>query len=534
MWQRDVASLKERVFDVLVVGGGVYGAWTALDAALRGLSVAIIDMGDWASATSSASTKLIHGGLRYLEQLRLDLVHTSLEERRRLVRLAPHLVTPLSFIMPDYRENRVGPLRLRTGLFLYDMLAGSGQPVPGHEHLNRKEMTARFPFLESHHLRGGFVYGDCQTDDFRLTMTVVRAAAAAGAVTANYVKACSLVLDVGDVAGVTAEDLVTGERFAITSRVTVNTAGPWVSEVEGSRRKSDTVRFSKGVHLVLPGLPAREAFLLMTHKDGRIFFLVPWYGRTLVGTTDADYDGDPGKLRVTRAETDYLLDELRPYLPDAGWDADAVLGGFAGLRTLKNEPGKPPSQVSREWLFTEPRSGLITSIGGKFTSARADAGKLVDRVMRRLDRPWRDDAPTDEHLLPGAPDGDLKRWRKQALADNRAAGMDGEMSAWSLFRFGTTAADVREFMAERPALAARMVPDLPFSCAEVVHAARSEMVVHLEDLVRRRIPLALLTRLNRPLLEEIAGLAAPELGWDADRVAAEITAVEKQWDIAGG
>ncbi|MFH1983456.1 MAG: glycerol-3-phosphate dehydrogenase/oxidase [Pseudomonadota bacterium] len=531
MWQRDISSLKERTFDVLVVGGGIYGAWTALDGALRGLSVALIDMADWASATSSASTKLIHGGLRYLEQLRLDLVHTSLEERRRLVALAPHMVTPLSFVMPDYQENRVGPLKLKTGLFLYDLLAGSGQPVPGHQRLNRAQMAESYPFLAQHHLRGGFVYGDCQTDDFRLAMTVVRAAAEAGAVTANYVKAASLVTDVGEVAGASVTDRVSGERFTIRSRMVVNTAGPWVAAVEGSRRKSDIVRYSKGVHLVLPALPTREAFLLMTHQDNRIFFLVPWYGRTLVGTTDADYDGDPGRLRVTQKETDYLLREMRPYLPDMHWDADAVLGGFAGLRTLKNEPGKPPSQVSREWLFTEPRSGLITSIGGKYTSARADAAKLVDRVIRRLDRSWNGEAPTFDHLLPGAPVGDFGQWRKQALAANRAAGMDADTSAWSIFRFGTEVTALQALMAAKPPLAARLVPDLPFSRAEMVHAARTEMVVHLEDLVRRRIPLVILSHMDTGSLEDAAHLAAPELGWDAARVAVEIAAVQERWGI---
>lgn len=529
MWQRDLASLSDRTFDVLVVGGGIYGAWTALDATLRGLSVALIDMADWASATSSASTKLIHGGLRYLEQLRLDLVHTSLEERRRLVALAPHMVTPLSFVMPDYRENRVGPLKLKTGLFLYDLLAGGGQPVPPHSRLNREQMIGRYPFLNSHHLRGGFVYGDCQTDDFRMAMTVVRAAAEAGAVTANYVKARSLVTDVGDIAGAVATDRVSGKRIMVRSRMVVNTAGPWVAEVEGSRRKNDHVRYSKGVHLVLPGLSTSEAFLLMTHHDNRIFFLVPWYGRTLVGTTDADYDGDPGRLRVTRKETGYLLNEMRPYLPEAHWDTDAVVGAFAGLRTLKNEPGKAPSQVSREWLFTEPRSGLITSIGGKYTSARADAGKLVDRVMHRLNQDWHGDAPTIDHRLPGAPAENFGQWRKQTLAANRAAGMDAEMAAWSIFRFGTDVAALQDIMSAAPALAARLIDDLPFSRAEVVHAARTEMVVHLEDLIRRRIPVAILSRLSAETLEDIARLAAAELGWNEERIAAEIAAAEKRW-----
>ena len=527
--KRQVDALKSGEFDVIVVGGGIYGAWTALDAARRGLSVALIEMVDWASATSSASTKLIHGGLRYLEQLRLDLVHTSLEERRTLVNIAPHMVIPLRFIMPVYRKNRVGPLKLKTGLFLYDLLAGSEQPVEGHEHLEREAMTETYPFLLDDELRGGFQYGDCQTDDARMVVDIVQAGAEAGVVAANYLRADALIEDIGDIVGVHATDVETGEAFVINSEMVVNCAGPWVSILDRDRRREQLVRYSKGVHLVMPELPACDALLLMTKEGDRIFFLVPWYGLTLVGTTDADYDGDPSEVTVDDADVEYLLAETRRYLPENQWTVDDVIGKFAGLRTLKNEPGKPPSQVTREWMMTEPRTGLITSIGGKYTSARVDAGRMVDRIMKRLKRPWDEPSPTEEIPLPSAPEGDYREWREQAIAENRKSGMDERTAIWSLFRFGRHVENLRELIADDPALAGPLVAGLPFCRAEVVLSAREEMTVHLDDILRRRIPVTILSRPDQAVARDAAELAAPELDWDEKRVEEEVQRVMEKW-----
>lgn len=339
--KRDISRLKSGTpFDLLVIGGGIYGAWTAYHAAHCGLNVAIIDKSDWASGTSSASTKLIHGGLRYLEHLRFDLVKTSLDERKHLTEIAPHQVIPLRFFIPVYKESRVGPMLLRTGLWLYDLLAGKDQPVSSHEKISRRNALSQYAFLNPENLRGGLLYGDCQTDDFRFTLDVILGAVQAGAAAVNYVKADSLLIHENKVIGATVTDRQTGEVFDIKAKIVVNTAGPWASSFnEKDHFLKNFVRLSKGVHLIMPPLPTGDAMLLMTRQDNRIFFMIPWYGKTLVGTTDADYNDDPDNLLVEDEDVEYLLTETNRFFKDQVWKKEDILGSFAGLRALKNEPG---------------------------------------------------------------------------------------------------------------------------------------------------------------------------------------------------
>ncbi len=529
--KRRFSDLEKTAFDLLVIGGGVYGAWTALDAALRGLRTALIDKGDWASGTSTASTKLIHGGLRYLEHLRLDLVRTSLEERKRLSVLAPHLVRPLRFFMPIYETNRVGPIKLKTGLWLYDLLAGKDQPVAPHDRIGRRKAVALFPFLDEGVIRGGFFYGDCQMDDGRMVVEVVRAAVAAGAVAVNYARAASLRYDAERVVGATVADTETGREIEVTARTVVNAAGPWAPGIDGGHLLRQSIRYSRGIHLVMPALPSPDAVLLMTRDDNRIFFLVPWYGRTLLGTTDADYTGDPDAVDATEADIDYLLAETTRHMKGAGWSRGDIIGCFAGLRALKNEPGKPASQVTREWTMMEPRPGLFVSIGGKFTSARADAGVLVNCVVKELGREANGEPPTATHPLPGAPEGDFAAWCQAEAAANREAGFDADTAQTCLLRYGTEVDRLRALLAETPALAQRVHPQLAFSRAEVRFAIREEMAVHLVDILRRRMPVTLLSRPDEAVARSAADLAAGDLGWGEDRKAEEVARVMRRWRL---
>jgi glycerol-3-phosphate dehydrogenase len=527
--KRDFKRLKEESFDVLVVGGGIYGAWCAYDAALRGLKVALIDKSDWAGGTSSASTKLIHGGLRYLEHLRLDLVHTSLEERKRLALLSPHMVQPLKFFVPIYDESRVGPLFLKTGLVLYDLLAGKGQPVPGHQSVSRRMTLSRYPFLKPVDLERGFTYGDCQMDDARFALDVVRGAAGVGAVAVNYVRATKLLMLEGRVAGAHVADQLTQKRLCIKAKVVVNTAGPWISTLGEGHVMKQMLRLSKGVHLVMPALPTGDAMLLMTRRDNRVFFMVPWYGRTLLGTSDADYEGDPDKVAVTARDVDYLLGEANRYLGDRVWDKSSVLGAFAGLRALVNQPGKSASDVSREWSLVEPKPGLMVSIGGKYTSARADAAKMVDRIAAMLDLPPVRETPTATRLMPSAPTGNYKTWRQSARRLNIRVGMDAETANLSIIRHGTAVNELRKLIRKKPSLARRIVADLPFCRAEIVHCAINEMVVHLDDLLRRRIPIMILMQPDQVLVQKIADQLGPLLGWNAATKQKEIENVMGLW-----
>jgi glycerol-3-phosphate dehydrogenase len=529
--KRNFNQLHDGPFDLLVIGGGAYGAWTALDAALRGLKVALVDKGDWAGGTSMASTKLIHGGLRYLEQLLLDLVRSSLEERKVLTAIAPHRVLPRRFFIPTYENNRVGPMKLKTGLWLYDLMAGKNQPVAPHEHLSRTEAATHYPFLDSDALSGGFVYGDCQTDDFRMVLDVVNGAQLAGAATVNYAQAMGLLSQGRRVVGAAIQDLSSGAGVEVQAAVVVNAAGPWIPLVDNIHILSSHIRYSKGVHLVMPPLPTKDAMLLMTGRDNRIFFVVPWYGKSLLGTTDDEYDGHPDKVMVEAADVAYLLTEANNYLKGMGWNQDAILGAFAGLRTLQNEPGKPLSQVTREWMVVEPRPGLLASIGGKFTTARLDAAKMVSQVLALLNRPNAAAPPTLGYSFPSTPRAEFKIWRKQWIQQAMAAGLDYETAVFLMLRFGTAAARVLDLIEKRPALGQRITPDLPFCRAEVVHCARDEMPIHLDDLLRRRIPLTILSKPDPVLARELAELAAPELEWSSADVRAEVARLMAFWTL---
>jgi glycerol-3-phosphate dehydrogenase len=528
---RDFNQLNDGPFDLLVIGGGAYGAWTALDGALRGLKVALVDKGDWAGGTSMASTKLIHGGLRYLEQLRLDLVHTSLEERKLLTQIAPHHVLPLRFFIPTYDNDRVGPIKLKTGLWLYDLIAGKDQPVSPHGRVSHAGAVAQYPFLDSDKLSGGFTYGDCQTDDFRLVLDVVGGAQRAGAAAVNYTKAVGLLSNGRRVAGAVVQDLITGATLKIKASVVINAAGPWVSLVDDIHVLSSHVRYSKGVHLVMPPLPTRDALLLMTANDNRIFFVVPWYGRSLLGTTDSEYDGHPDDVRVTAQEIDYLLTEANRHLKGAGWDRSDVLGAFAGLRTLQNEAGKPLSEVTREWMAVEPRPGLLVSIGGKYTTARLDAAKMMSRVLTLLNRPSDAEPPTTGYSFASTPKADFAAWRKEWIQQAMRSGLTYERAFFMVLRFGTAASQVLALIKQAPALGQPIAEDLPFCRAEVVYCARNEMAVHLEDLLRRRIPLSILTRPDPTLAQNLAVLAAPEMGWSPADVTAEVAHLMTRWTL---
>lgn len=529
--QRDFSSLTQGGLDVLVVGGGIYGAWTAYDAALRGLRVALVERTDWAAGTSSASSKLVHGGLRYLEQLHLGLVRVSLRERRRLVELAPHRVSPLRFVIPAYRGGRVGRWRWRLGLTLYDLLAGRGQPVAPHEALSTTALHERFPFLREDGLLGGFSYGDCQLDDARCAVEIVDGASGVGVVAVNRAEVTAILRDGERVVGAVVVDRETGAAVDVRAAVTIDCAGSWSAGLGAAEPdESPRTRLTKGVHLVMPALPVAEAFLLLSRVDGRVFFLIPWYGRTLLGTTDTPYAGDPDRVGVETADVDYLLDAANTFTTLA-WQRRDVEASYAGLRVLPNAPGAP-TNVSREWSLATRAPGFLMSVGGKFTTARADAARAVDQVMRSIQRePGA--RPTALRPFPWAPTGGYDTWLQGATTRGVAVGLDRETALTAAARFGSRVDTLQALIADRPELAARLHSELPFCRAEVVHAAEHEMARTLDDILRRRIPLTLLTRPDAPLLADAAALAGDALGWTAERRQAEVGgllhATDEQW-----
>jgi glycerol-3-phosphate dehydrogenase len=515
--KRDFSALNGE-FDLLVCGGGIYGAWTAYDATLRGLRVALVEQVDWASATSSASSKLIHGGLRYLETYDFRLVRKALRERKMLLQVAPHRVWPLRFGVPVYADSRNGTLLLKAGLTLYDALAGfPGEPMRHHHH-GRQEFSGHFPFLDEVTLKGGFTYGDAQTDDARLVLELVAGALAQGAVCLNYAKLTAWNEENGKVCGATVLDEVSGAMARVSAKQCVSTAGQWTTKTEQGR---SWCRLSKGVHLVLPALQTSEAILLTAREDGRVFFIIPWYGRTLLGTTDTDYRDNLEHVVVEEEDVDYLLDAANRYLKTA-WTKQDVIGSYAGVRVLKQSDAEHPSAASRDWELKTGSNGLLYVVGGKLTSAREDATVVVDAVCERLGDMT--GCATQGRDFPWKPRQDFAAWSEQELAQAQALGIDAECTKWLMRRHGSRVEQVFRIVEEAPQLAARVVSDLPFIYADLLLCARDEMVVHLSDLLRRRLPLLILAKIDEAELAHFAGLIAPALGWDADRIAREVEA----------
>jgi glycerol-3-phosphate dehydrogenase len=515
---RDFSSLAHKPFDLLVIGGGIYGAWTAYDAALRGLKVAIVEQGDWAGATSSASSKLIHGGLRYLESFDFKLVRKALRERNMLLKAAPHRVWPVHFGVPVYADSRVGSLRLKAGLALYDFLANDSTPGMIHLHLNHEDFPRHFPDLDTTGLKGGFTYADAQTDDARLVLELISGAIDAGAVCINYCSLTAAPEKNGGTYSAMVEDRVDNIHAEIHARQIVNATGRWAVREEEMR---NWCRLTKGVHLVLPGMSCDEALLLTARSDGRVFFIIPWYGRTLLGTTDTDYSGDLASVAVEPADIAYLLAEANRYLK-TGWTQADVIGCYAGLRVLMRSGESAPSSVSRDWELKTARNGVHYSIGGKITSSRADAAHIVDAVCAQLGIYV--PCATREKLFPWAPQEDFTTWLIAIGAQATHLGVDEESAKWLLRRHGHRVSKIFRLIEDDPQLAARIVPTLPFIHADLLWIARDEMVVHLDDLLRRRMPLLILVKLDDDELRRLAEMIAPEMGWNEAAIKREIGA----------
>ncbi len=531
--KRDFGQLADKTFDLLVCGGGIYGAWTAYDAALRGLKVALIEQGDWAGATSSASSKLIHGGLRYLETYDFKLVKKALAERQMLLEAAPHRVWPLRFGVPVYVDSRVGSLMLKAGLFLYDFLAGFPGSSMSHHRYGRDDFSRRFPILETGGLKGGFTYADAQTDDARLVLEIVDGAISHGAACVNYCRLERLIEQDGKAIGGVVLDRSNGSECKVFAKQIVNATGFWIAKEEGNTQEGGgRVRLTKGVHLVLPGCGVSEALLLTAKSDGRVFFIIPWYGRTLIGTTDTDYRGSLHHVAVETEDIAYLLAEANRYLNN-GWNANDVIGSYAGLRALKYSDVAAPSAASRDWKLETANNGVHYSIGGKLTSAREDAAVIVDTVCERLGIhescatkgkpfPW---VPVPSAMplrwlaAPKMPEiwapGEDNLGRFPAMeAQAQQFGIDLECFRWLIRRHGKRIEEIFHIIADDFKLANRIVPDVPFIYADLLLCARDEMVVHLEDLLRRRMPLLILSRLDKEELRRLSTMVAPTLGWD--------------------
>lgn len=493
-------------WDLLVVGAGITGAGVARDAAMRGLRVLVLDGRDLAYGTSSRSSRLIHGGVRYLEQGEIGLVFEALRERRRLYKIAGHLVSPTRFVFPAYRGDRLPLWKLRVGLSLYDAL--SLYRSRGHRTLSPAATRRLEPLLVAEGLRGAVTYEDAVTDDARLTLTTLQSARRHGAEVLTYTPVVELrregELHVAEL----------GDGCVVRARSVLVAAGPWTSERLLGTAGRQLLSLSRGIHVVLRAedLPLRQPVVVQAAKERRILFVVPWGARTYLGTTDTAYEGDPGASGVTTADAEDLFKLIGRILPSQGLRHDRIVSAWSGVRPLVRaaaaDDGDSTVELSRSHRIIETATGVLAVVGGKLTTYRAMAEEAVDRVEKALGRDLPRCTTHRRPLVPGVP-LDPAELGNPVLAD--LAG-----------RHGPLARDLAQRVAREPALGERLIADLPYLWVEVEHAIAAEGCVHLEDILRRRLPLALTdaalgVRVARPVAERlVAAWGGPASDVDAE------------------
>jgi glycerol-3-phosphate dehydrogenase len=533
----DRAELADSVVDVLVIGGGVTGAGAALDAASRGLSVGLLEARDWAAGTSSRSSKLIHGGLRYLEQMAFPLVHEALSERSRLVKtIAPHLVSPLPFLLP-LTEPVWQRAYFGAGVALYDVLGAaftSSREIPRHRHLSRKQTLAAFPGLRKDVVRGAIRYWDAQVDDARHTLAVVRTAAGYGASVLSSARVVGLLRDgegpTAPVIGVRVADLTDGSSFTVRARSIIAATGVWsddIGEMLGPAAPSLKVRASKGVHLLVPRsaidgaeitAPGAPQAGLILRTPTSVLFVIPWGDRWIIGTTDTPWRLDRDHPAASSADIAYLLDQVNRVLTRQV-TADDILGVYAGLRPLLAGESDETSRLSREHAVLMPVPGLVLVAGGKYTTYRVMAEDAVDAAVEGL--PGVLPSPTANLALVGA-----RRWeevRDQAARIAQAHGLPESAVERLLHRHGDRITDVLELVRSDPALGRPLTGAPGYLAAEVVHAVTAEGALHLDDVLTRRTRVSIETA-HRGVesADEVAALMSAALGWDEERAEREV------------
>ncbi len=519
--QADLARMAAETFDLVVVGGGVVGAGTALDAATRGLSVALVEQRDYASGTSSRSSKLFHGGLRYLEQFNFKLVMEALHERNLMLnRLCPHLARPVSFLYP--LQHRVWERAyVGAGVLLYDLLAATGDnPLPRHRHLTKRKALRLAPALAADGLVGAVRYWDAQVDDARHTMFIARTARRYGAALAPSVRVTALAREGGRVVGAVATDLESGQELIVRGRQVINATGAWTDDIQDmAGRGRIKVRASKGIHLVVPRdrIHADTGMILRTEKS--VLFVIPWDRHWIIGTTDTDWNLDLAHPAASKGDIDYLLAHVNTVLASPLVHED-IEGVYAGLRPLLAGESEATSQLSREHAISQPVPGLLTVAGGKYTTYRVMAEDAVDAVADNLDGKV-PASVTEDVPLVGADGYQALVNRRHVLA--AASGLHEARIERLLGRYGTLIHDLLDEIAADPGLAEPLEGAEDYLRAEIRYAASHEGALHLDDVLTRRTRISIETwdrgvAAAKPTAQLMAGV----LGWDEATIATEI------------
>jgi glycerol-3-phosphate dehydrogenase len=529
--QQNLERLANETFDLLIIGGGITGAGIARDATLRGLKVALVERRDFAVGTSSRSSKMIHGGLRYLKQGDVGLVMEAANERRVLRRLAPHLARPIKVVVPVH--GRSGYATIRAGLWTFDRMARVLKDER-NQMLGPDETLALVPNLRRATVYGAGVYYECLTDDARLVMANIRSAAAFGAVAVNYARVTSFLIEGSRLTAAVVHDTVAGSAFPVRAKVIVNAAGPWVDAVralEGAQEQAK-LHLTKGIHVVLPAgrLPVSH-IVIMNARDKRSVFVVPHGEVVYLGTTDTDYEGRYDDPPVLTEDAQYLLDAANEYFDVEPLTLHDIVGAWAGLRPLLHQENKKPTELSRKDEILTGPSGLISIAGGKLTTYRRMAERIVTLVLTRLQEtgaepPQKRGDSDQEHLCGGEIDIDVDKF----IADlgQRWSPVPTDIVGRLVRLYGGDGERMIEAMAADPTLAHRCAPDSAVTLGEVRYAVREEMALTLDDYLERRGRLLLWDVQNGiPVAQAVAQIMGEMLGWDRKRIDAEVAAYRR-------
>ena len=521
-------SLASDEFDVLIIGGGVTGVGAALDAASRGLKVALVENQDIAAGTSSRSSKLIHGGLRYLEQYDFKLVREALHERELLVSsLAPHLVKPVGFLYPlheKYKERTY----VGAGLALYDVLRGFQRALPWHKHISEKKIAEIAPSLRSDLVNGAIKYFDAQVDDARHTLAVARTAARHGAIVATRVQCEELIREGKRVVGAKVRDLNSGKAITVSAKVTVMCAGIWSDELHEKfgLKPGYKVTMSKGAHIVLPKSAINSDAGIILKTSVSVLFIIPWADKWIVGTTDTPYEADRTNPVATKEDVDYIIDQANRVLHPKINAAD-ILGVYAGLRPLvANSAGSTTTKLSREHTVDRPAPGFVSIAGGKYTTYRVMGRDVIDLAVNDLRRIV---AESVTEKIPAIGADGYFALEQQCAQLAEISGLSQSTITHLLNRHGSLISDIFEIIEEDKKMAEQLSPDLAYLKAEIVYAATHEGAQSVDDVLSRRTRIAFEANDGgESLAPLVANLIAPVLGWDAAAKKASVSAFTKQ------
>jgi glycerol-3-phosphate dehydrogenase len=532
MKMAEVAALQGSKFDLIVVGGGINGTAIAREAALRGIKTALVERDDLSSATSAWNSRLVHGGLRYLENLEIRLVRESLRDREWLIRNAPHLVRPLPIIVPFLPGSKRPAWLLRLGMIAYDVLSFD-KSLPRHKILNRRKLRLLAPGVAG--AAGGARYYDAQvTYAERLSVENALQAAGAGAAILTHTSAEKLLIDNGQARGVAVRDVIDGSTAELSASVIINATGPWVDSLLAEATTSPAVGRliggSSGTHFIVDPWPGAsdENVYFEARADGRPVMAIPWEGRRLIGSTDRKYSGDPGQVAPSEEDVEYLLGEMNGVFPEAGLSRESILFAYTGIRPLPYEPGVPERKVTRSHVVRDHgrdgMAGVLSIIGGKLTTFHTLGQHAVRAAERHLRRKSQ---PVDRQVrFPGAQTADFSAFEREFLSQTA---LPSDVARRALRIYGTRVARLEEMVAADPALGKRLWKGAPAVAAEVVLAVREEHARTVEDIVMRRTMLGLDPGNGPETGQAVAGVLVNHCGWDVAAAQAGATGYEATW-----